>query len=163
MKCTFFMTTASKKCLLIFMCIVLPYFSKYLSLKQGSEVYVSKLLLTVKPKECKGIWLPTAARIWTIPLFQNTAPAVDVRIVVEERSFYIKTTAKKKTLNHSQIFSQNNRISNPVVSNLSCKIMVGPERGERKLERHLVGLIGRDLILHLFDLRVISFKECNQK
>ena len=57
---------------------------------------MSKLLLTVKPKECKGIWLPTAARIWTIPLFQNTAPAVDVRIVVEERSFYIKTTAKKK-------------------------------------------------------------------
>ena len=39
--------------------------------------------------------------------------------------------------------------------------MVGPERGERKLERDLVGLIGRDLILHLFDLRVISFKECN--
>lgn len=143
------------------MCIVLPYFSKYLSLKQGSEVYASKLLLTVKPKECKGIWLPTAARIWTIPLSQNTAPAVDVRIVVEERSFYIKK--KTKTLNHSHLFSQNSRISNTVVSNLSCKIMVGPERGERKLERDLVGLIGRDLILHLFDLRVISFKECNQK
>ena len=37
-----------------------------------------------------------AARIWTIPLFQNTAPAVDVRIVVEERSFYIKTNKQKK-------------------------------------------------------------------
>ena len=58
---------------------------------------MSKLLLTVKPKECKGIWLPTAARIWTIPLFQNTAPAVDVRIVVEERSFNIKTNKQKKT------------------------------------------------------------------
>lgn len=61
---------------------------------------MSKLLLTVKPKECKGIWLPTAARIWTIPLFQNTAPAVDVQIVVEERSFYIKTAAKKPSTTH---------------------------------------------------------------
>ena len=37
----------------------------------------------------------------------------------------------------------------------------GAERGERKLRSDFVGLVGRDSILHFFDLRIISFKECS--
>lgn len=49
-------------------------------------------------------------------------------------------------------------MSNIVFSDLSYKIMVEPERQERKLRRDFVGLVGRDSILYFFDLRIISFK-----